>query len=294
VTLPWFHGQGVRRGFGYPSFGTSTVMTDASLAARGSAAAPLGAADTLISRLRQKKMVSPIASKVSLTLSPAQWKTIQSLIYATAQQQTDAHLTDRAKRVVEQIESAKQEASRQGTAQVVFTMVPSGWRSLQAFLRPRDALLKRDALKDQKEKVIRLIQTVIDAARQRVIVTTGDLQQPYEIIGPVYFQVSNKGILSSDLDVLSQRYQAEINEMRTREQIGKARVDWSFLYGEFSVGQSRFERAFFVAVQELKKRALLLDADAIVCMRQDIDLDTNAFQFFYLQIYGTAIRLSSS
>lgn len=269
-------------------------MTDASLAARGSAAAPLGAADTLISRLRQKKMVSPIASKVSLTLSPAQWKTIQSLIYATAQQQTDAHLTDRAKRVVEQIESAKQEASRQGTAQVVFTMVPSGWRSLQAFLRPRDALLKRDALKDQKEKVIRLIQTVIDAARQRVIVTTGDLQQPYEIIGPVYFQVSNKGILSSDLDVLSQRYQAEINEMRTREQIGKARVDWSFLYGEFSVGQSRFERAFFVAVQELKKRALLLDADAIVCMRQDIDLDTNAFQFFYLQIYGTAIRLSSS
>ena len=62
------------------------------------------------------------------------------------------------------------------------------------------------------------------------------------------------------------------------------------LYGEFSVGQSDFEKAFFVAVQELKKRAGLLGADAIIAMRQDIDLDTTAFQFFYLQMYGTAVK----
>jgi len=46
------------------------------------------------------------------------------------------------------------------------------------------------------------------------------------------------------------------------------------LHGEFSVGQSDFEKAFFVAVQELKKRAAMLGPDAIVGMRQDIDLDT--------------------
>ena len=65
-------------------------------------------------------------------------------------------------------------------------------------------------------------------------------------------------------------------------------------YGEFSVGQSDFEKAFFVAVEELKKRAALLGADAIIGMRQDIDLDTNTFQFFYLQMYGTAVKSSGS
>lgn len=32
-----------------------------------------------------------------------------------------------------------------------------------------------------------------------IIVTTGDLKDDYEIIGPVYFQISNKGLFSSAL-----------------------------------------------------------------------------------------------
>jgi uncharacterized protein YbjQ (UPF0145 family) len=34
----------------------------------------------------------------------------------------------------------------------------------------------------------------------------------------------------------------------------------------------------------------MLGADAVIGMRQDIDLDTNGFQFFYLQMYGTAVK----
>ncbi len=30
-----------------------------------------------------------------------------------------------------------------------------------------------------------------------IIVTTGDISREYEVLGPVYFQVSNKGIFSS-------------------------------------------------------------------------------------------------
>ena len=88
-----------------------------------------------------------------------------------------------------------------------------------------------------------------------------------------------------------QQYEDAIARMRQQGQIGQFRADWGFLYGEFSVGQSDFEKAFFIAVQELMKRAKLLDADAIIAMRQDIDLDTNGFQFFYLQMYGTAVRM---
>lgn len=123
-----------------------------------------------------------------------------------------------------------------------------------------------------------------------VIVTTGDLKEDYEIIGPVFFQVSNKGIFSSTLSELVNKYSAEIEEMKNNALMSERRTDWGFLWGEYSVGQNDFEKAFFVATQELKKRALMLGGDAVVSMRQDIDLDTNGFQYFYLQMFGTVVK----
>lgn len=124
-----------------------------------------------------------------------------------------------------------------------------------------------------------------------IIVTTGDLKQDYEILGPVYFQVSNKGIFGSALSKLVQKYQAELQQMKAQGRMSQDRVDWGFLYGEWSVGQSDFEKAFFIATEELKKRAAMVGADAVIGMRQDIDMDTNGFAYFYLQMYGTAVKL---
>ena len=123
-----------------------------------------------------------------------------------------------------------------------------------------------------------------------VIVTTGDLKEDYEIIGPVYFQVSNKGLFSSTLSDLVNKYSAEIEDMKNSALMSERRSDWGFLWGEYSVGQNDFEKAFFVATQELKKRAVMLGGDAVVSMRQDIDLDTSGFQYFYLQMYGTVVK----
>jgi len=125
---------------------------------------------------------------------------------------------------------------------------------------------------------------------QNIIVTTWDIKQEYEVIGPIYFQVSNKGLFGSALSKLKKQYQNEISQMKRKGQVGEARADWGFLWGEFSVGQSDFEVAFFVAVEELKKRAKMIGANAIIGLRQDIDLDTSAFQYFYLQMYGTAVK----
>ena len=72
--------------------------------------------------------------------------------------------------------------------------------------------------------------------------------------------------------------------------MSKHKADWGWLYGEFSVGQNDFDKAFFIVVEELKKRAARMGADAVIGMRQDIDLDTNAFTYFYLQMYGTAVK----
>lgn len=41
---------------------------------------------------------------------------------------------------------------------------------------------------------------------------------------------------------------------------------------------------------EAKQRAVMLGGDAVVSMRQDIDLDTSGFQYFYLQMYGTVVK----
>ena len=43
---------------------------------------------------------------------------------------------------------------------------------------------------------------------------------------------------------------------------------------------------------KLKEKAMLMGADAVIGMRQDLDLDSNGFQYFYLQMYGTAVRFN--
>ena len=125
-----------------------------------------------------------------------------------------------------------------------------------------------------------------------IIVTTGDIKREYEILGPVYFQVSNKGIFSSALSKLAKQYESELTRLKKEGGLSYEKSDWGFLYGEFSVGQNDFDKAFYIALEELKKRAAMLGADAIISMRQDIDLDTNNFQYFYLQMYGTAVKFT--
>jgi uncharacterized protein YbjQ (UPF0145 family) len=126
-----------------------------------------------------------------------------------------------------------------------------------------------------------------------IIVTTGDLRRDYDVLGPVYFQVSNKGLFGSALSELIKKHAASLAAAKSAGTVGAARMDWSFLYGEDSVGQSAFDWAFFVAVQELKVRASLIGADAIIAMRQDIDVDMEGMQFFYLQMYGTAVKFTA-
>jgi uncharacterized protein YbjQ (UPF0145 family) len=124
----------------------------------------------------------------------------------------------------------------------------------------------------------------------KIIVTTGDVKVDYEILGPVYFSVSNKGLFGSQLATLVKKYKSEIDTLKKESLMSTEKADWGVLYGEFSAGQNDFDKAFFIAVQELKARASILKADAIICMRQDLDLDTNGFQYFYMQMYGTAVK----
>jgi hypothetical protein len=126
-----------------------------------------------------------------------------------------------------------------------------------------------------------------------IIVSTGDIKKDYDIIGPVYVKLSNRGSFGgwrNELDKLKKKYFGELEEMKKEGHLGKDKMDWNFLMGEWSAGQDDFDKCFFISTEELKKRASIVEADAIIFMRQDIDLDTTAFQFFYMQMYGTAVK----
>ena len=120
---------------------------------------------------------------------------------------------------------------------------------------------------------------------ERIVVTTCDINRPYEILGPVYVQISNVGWTSS-FDKLQREYEQRLKNMESRGTSTK----FSWRDSSTWAWQTQFERAFFIAIEELKLRAAIMDADAVIGMMQDIDLDNDASVHFYLQMYGTAVK----
>ena len=130
---------------------------------------------------------------------------------------------------------------------------------------------------------------------KNVIVSTGEVKFDYEIIGPVYFQVSNKpeGFSESAMTGIRQQYEQRVKELKQSVKIDPDTADsedWELLFGDWSLQQSQFEIAFFIAVEEIKKQVIMLGGDGVIFMRHDLDLDKEAFQYFYLQMYGTAVK----
>ena len=161
----------------------------------------------------------------------------------------------------------------------------------------------------EAEEMARLMEErrVLEEYAKNIAVTTCDLKCDYDIIGPVYYQLNDAGI-GSMFNNLVKRYEERIEEWSANgqrtgdrggiilETLGAAVNIMAIIGGTWQdrdlLGNShrRFDLAFFIAVEELKIRAAMLGADAIIGMRQDIDLDTNGFQHFYLQMYGTAVK----
>lgn len=79
---------------------------------------------------------------------------------------------------------------------------------------------------------------------KNIIVTTGDLKQDYEVIGPVYFQVSNKGLFSSALDKLVKKYSSEIARKKKEGTISREKADWGFCMASGVLGKVILKKHF--------------------------------------------------
>lgn len=229
--------------------------------------------------------MKPKPSEVKISMTVLDWKKTIGYLKAFAVQPSNSQWEKWAYEIVEKIKSLTT-TGISDQLEMPVTLKPSAWKGVQAVLKPAS---KNDS-DYQKELLVQQIENALNLARQSILVTTGDIKENYEIVGPVYFQVSNKGVFNNQVTQLTNEYRNEIAQMRSLGQIGAYKKDWGYLYGEWTAGQTVFEQTFYIAVQELKRRTLLLDADCVVAMRQDIDLDTTGFQYFYLQMYGTAVR----
>ncbi|GAB4395761.1 MAG: hypothetical protein OHK0053_06250 [Microscillaceae bacterium] len=133
---------------------------------------------------------------------------------------------------------------------------------------------------------------------QAVIVTTNDLPQAYKIISPVFVQISNRGILKNHAEKLEKEYQSLIEDLQTKGILGREVSDEEVVLLSrkkellLDLTGRRMERAFYVALEELKQKTRLFGGNAVVGMRYETDILSDNSEF-YLQMYGTAVLLEA-
>ena len=166
----------------------------------------------------------------------------------------------------------------------------------------------KTAKADYKEIVERKkYQDEVEKRKSNIIVTTGDLKKEYEVISPVFFQINDTGNSRAYFNKFLDKYKKEIEEWEQNNQ--RSNTNLTSLEnadliinaleeldgvpdskGKIGIESHLLDLAFFISVQEIKLKAAYLGADAVIEMRQNIELDTYGFQHFYMQMYGTAIK----
>lgn len=144
---------------------------------------------------------------------------------------------------------------------------------------------------------------------QKIFVTTTDIKREYDIIGPVFYQINDAGA-GKMIFQKQKEYRSVINALKDQNQLVNQNASITesigalsgmielFSTGDISAstkdllgnGHNQFDEAFFISVEELKKRAYYMGADAVIGMKEELNLDTNGFQHFYMQMYGTAVK----
>lgn len=167
----------------------------------------------------------------------------------------------------------------------------------EASVLSEEEYAKQQELKKEQEPIRKEFERI-----RNIPITTEDLKCTYKIIAPIIFNTTNRGVFTSVYDKLSSKYShfpydillvKPENESLSGSELGITPLSLfdTSLQFEGKVGQDSFDRAFYIALAELRLRAAEMGADAIIGMKMDFDLDTTNFGAFYLQMYGTAVKL---
>lgn len=136
------------------------------------------------------------------------------------------------------------------------------------------------------------------------IVTTADLKNDYDVITPIIFNTTNRGVFSSSYLELCKKYdQPKYKRILIQAEQSHKKEDNidalmlislfdSNLFGfEGMSGYRQFDKAFYISLAEMKIRAKKLGGNAIIGLKPDFDLDTTNYGAFYLQLFGTVVKI---
>lgn len=121
-------------------------------------------------------------------------------------------------------------------------------------------------------------------------ITTGDLKQDYEVIGPVFYHIRNRANGADEMMRRTQQYHNEISDIHVTHLVPESKINYEWTYSSNTGTGGQSEILSMIATQELKKRAHALGADAIICMRQEVQFEPGITSSIFLQMYGTAVR----
>lgn len=131
------------------------------------------------------------------------------------------------------------------------------------------------------------VVTAVVKKPSEIIVTTGDLRQEYRVIEPVYAYVTDQdGMLTKVAKELGVSEPTDAGLARAFSDI--------LLFGAANVTHARFPTAFRVCVALLRRACIKLDGDAVIWLRQDVDISSalTGNKNLFMQVYGTAVRFS--
>jgi len=126
----------------------------------------------------------------------------------------------------------------------------------------------------------------------KIKVSTTDIRKNYEVIGPVHFNIINNSVLANPMSNLFSSYEKSRPEIADASVKASTLNGWSSIYGRMCHDLSDYDKAFYVCVQELKKRAFLLGANAVIGMSYKMEFYADSSSYSYMQMCGTAIRIT--
>jgi len=151
-------------------------------------------------------------------------------------------------------------------------------------------------------------ETDLETRPDRMLVTTGDINSKYKILGVVFFSLGTRGGMATEFNRLKDVYLHRLAIIKQKGQLssagksagqtiagigfdGNGDIDFSVQHAGASFNSNDMEIAFHILMSELQVRATHLGADAIVGFRHNVELDSNSNVInFFANSYGTAVK----
>jgi uncharacterized protein YbjQ (UPF0145 family) len=117
----------------------------------------------------------------------------------------------------------------------------------------------------------------------QVVVSTTLLSEPFTTVGPVYAVTTN---MKGTLDAAAKKLGIDIQAVSSEELLSSA------VFGDSVANFQAFPVAFTVCVEQLKRQAANMGADAVIGIQMNFDIDRShsGLSAFTMQLFGTAVR----